>query len=133
MKWSISIIRKLTFPSLFASKASLAQVLNLRRLGSVVRMSVSRWLVSSFSLRMNPTDGYKRQALRAAGIFSVLFILAFALMVIPKGGILRGEDGSILNGPFIAGLVPILIFYFVLVGVVYGVVAGTLKLSLIHI
>ncbi len=69
------------------------------------------------------------KALRAAGIFSVLFILAFALMVIPRGGILRGEDGSILNGPFIAGLVPILIFYFILVGVVYGVVAGTLKNS----
>ena len=69
------------------------------------------------------------KALRAAGIFSVLFILAFALMVIPRSGILRGEDGSILNGPFIAGLVPILIFYFILVGVVYGVVAGTLKNS----
>ncbi len=69
------------------------------------------------------------RALRAAGIFSLLFILAFALMVIPQGGILRGEDGSILNGPFIAGLVPILIFYFILVGVVYGVAAGTLKNS----
>lgn len=69
------------------------------------------------------------RALRAAGIFSLLFILAFALMVIPQSGILRGEDGSILNGPFIAGLVPILIFYFILVGVVYGVAAGTLKNS----
>lgn len=71
----------------------------------------------------------QKKALKAAGIFSLLFILAFALMVIPQGGILRAEDGSILNGPFITGLVPILIFYFILTGVVYGVVAGTLKSS----
>jgi aminobenzoyl-glutamate transport protein len=69
------------------------------------------------------------KGLRAAGIFSVLYILAFALMVIPSNGILRGEDGSILNGPFITGLVPILILYFILVGVVYGITAGTIKKS----
>ncbi len=42
---------------------------------------------------------------------------------------LRAEDGSILNGPFIKGLVPILMIYFILVGVVYGVKAGTIKNS----
>lgn len=69
------------------------------------------------------------KALRAAGIFSLIYILLFAVMVIPSGGILRAEDGSILNGPFITGLVPILMIYFILVGVVYGVVAGTVKKS----
>lgn len=43
------------------------------------------------------------KALRAAGIFSILYILLFAILVIPSGGILRAEDGSILNGPFIKG------------------------------
>ena len=69
------------------------------------------------------------KALRAAGIFSILYILLFAILVIPSGGILRAEDGSILNGPFIKGLVPILMIYFILVGVVYGVKAGTIKNS----
>lgn len=69
------------------------------------------------------------KGLRAAGIFSILYIVLFALMVIPSGGMLRGEDGSILNGPFITGLVPILILYFILVGVAYGIAAGTLKNS----
>lgn len=69
------------------------------------------------------------KALRAAGIFSILYIAAFAVMVIPSNGILRGEDGTVLNGPFITGLVPILILYFILVGVVYGIVAGTVKKS----
>ncbi len=74
-------------------------------------------------------DENQKKGLRAAGIFSLIFIAAFALMVIPKNGILRGEDGSILNGPFITGLVPILIIYFILAGVVYGVKAGTVKKS----
>ena len=69
------------------------------------------------------------KALRAAGIFSILYILLFAILVIPSGGILRAEDGSILNGPFIKGLVPILMIYFILVGVIYGVKAGTIKNS----
>ena len=69
------------------------------------------------------------KALRGAGIFSILYIVLFALMVIPSGGILRAEDGSILNGPFIKGLVPILMIYFILVGVVYGLIAGTIKKS----
>ncbi|MCD8370485.1 MAG: AbgT family transporter [Clostridiales bacterium] len=73
--------------------------------------------------------GAQSKALRNAGIFTVLYILLFAVMVIPANGILRGEDGSILNGPFIAGLVPVLILFFILVGVVYGITAGTIKNS----
>lgn len=71
----------------------------------------------------------KKKGLRAAGIFSLLYIIVFAVMVIPKNGILRGEDGSVLNGPFITGLVPILIIFFILVGLTYGIVAGTVKKS----
>lgn len=69
------------------------------------------------------------KALRAAGIFSIIYIALIAIMVIPSNGILRAEDGSILNGPFITGLVPILMIYFILVGVVYGLKAGTIQQS----
>ncbi len=67
------------------------------------------------------------KGLRAAGIFSILYVLLFAVLTIPSNGMMRGEDGSILNGTLIKGLVPILIIYFILVGVVYGKAAGTLK------
>ncbi len=67
------------------------------------------------------------KGLRAAGIFTLLYIVFFAALTIPSNGIMRGPDGGVLNGTLITGLVPILIIYFVLVGVVYGKVAGTLK------
>lgn len=69
------------------------------------------------------------KGLKAAGIFSIIYIVLLMVMVIPSNGILRGEDGTILNGPFITGLVAILILYFILVGIVYGKAAGTLKNS----
>lgn len=71
----------------------------------------------------------QRKGLRAAGIFSLAYIALLAVLVIPSNGILRGEDGSILNGPFITGLVPILIIYFILVGLLYGKVTGKIKSS----
>ena len=51
------------------------------------------------------------------------------MCLVPKNGLLRGENGSILESPFINGLVPILIVYFILVGVVYGKTVGTSKSS----
>ena len=67
------------------------------------------------------------KGLKAAGIFTLLYIALFAALTIPKNGMMRGEDGTVLNGTLITGLVPILIIYFILVGVVYGKAAGTLK------
>ena len=71
----------------------------------------------------------QRKGLRAAGIFTIVFIVLLAIMVVPSNGILRGEDGSVLNGPFITGLVPILIIFFILLGIIYGIKAGTVKKS----
>lgn len=83
----------------------------------------------SISMESGEITEVQRKALKAAGIFSILFLALLAVLVIPSGGLLRGADGSILNGPFITGLVSILIIYFILVGVVYGVKAGTVKNS----
>ena len=69
----------------------------------------------------------QHKGLGAAGIFTILYIALFAVLTVPSNGILRGEDGTVMNGPLISGLVPVLIVYFILVGVVYGVKAGTLK------
>jgi aminobenzoyl-glutamate transport protein len=69
----------------------------------------------------------EKKGLRNAGIFSIVFIGLILVGLIPSNGILRGEDGSVLNGPFITGLVPFLILYFILVGIVYGKTVGTFK------
>lgn len=69
----------------------------------------------------------ERKGLRNAGIFSVIYIGFILLGTIPKNGFLRGADGTVLNGPFITGLVGFLIIYFIFVGIVYGKTVGTFK------
>lgn len=69
----------------------------------------------------------ERKGLRNAGIFSLAFIAVILVGLIPGNGFLRGDDGAVLSGPFMTGLVPFLIVYFILVGVVYGFTVGTFK------
>ncbi len=69
----------------------------------------------------------EKKGLRNAGIFSLIFIAIILIGLIPKNGILRSVDGSILEGPFVTGLVPFLVVYFIFVGVVYGKTVGTFK------
>ncbi len=69
----------------------------------------------------------EKKGLRNAGIFSVIYIAIILIGLIPKNGFLRDAEGSVLNGPFIAGLVGFLILYFVLVGIVYGKTVGAFK------
>ena len=49
---------------------------------------------------------------------SIAYIALLAILTVPKNGFFRGEDGSVLNGPLITGLVAILIIYFILVGII---------------
>lgn len=69
----------------------------------------------------------EKKGLRNAGIFSVIYIGIILIGTIPANGFLRGADGTVLNGPFISGLVGFLIVYFILVGVVYGKTVGVFK------
>lgn len=69
----------------------------------------------------------EKKGLRNAGIFTLVFLAVILIGLIPADGILRGDDGSIINGPFVTGLVPFLLAYFVLVGVVYGFTVGSFK------
>ena len=69
----------------------------------------------------------EKKGLRNAGIFSLVFIAIILIGLIPKNGFLRSAEGSVLDGPFITGLVGFLIVYFILVGVVYGKTVGAFK------
>lgn len=71
--------------------------------------------------------GVEKKGLRNAGIFSLIYIGIILLGTIPKTGFLRDAKGSVVNGPFITGLVGFLILYFILVGVVYGKTVGAFK------
>ena len=69
----------------------------------------------------------EKKGLRNAGTFTLVFIVLILIGLVPSNGILRGDDGSIINGPFVTGLVPFLLAFFIFVGIVYGFTVHTFK------
>jgi aminobenzoyl-glutamate transport protein len=47
--------------------------------------------------------------------------------LLPEDGFLRGADGDVLHSPFMEGIVAVIFITAAVVGIVYGLVAGTLK------
>ncbi len=57
-----------------------------------------------------------RNALIAAGIYIVLV----SLLIVPSNGLLRGEDGGVLQSPFLSNIVPLILVLFIVLAVSYG-------------
>ena len=54
--------------------------------------------------------------------------LLLALSVVPEGGVLRNpETGDVLRSPFLRGIVALIFVFFLVPGVVYGKIVGTIN------
>lgn len=71
----------------------------------------------------------ENRALLVATLAGAAFIALIAAVVIPEGSPLRGENGNLIKSPFLQSIVPLTLFLFILIGVVYGVMAGKIKSS----
>ncbi|WP_447529773.1 AbgT family transporter [Vreelandella sp. TE19] len=74
-----------------------------------------------------PLSGLERRALRYTGLTALAYVAAILLLVLPASSGLRNPDGGLLPSPFMNGLVPLIMLFFILCGVVYGVMVGTIK------
>lgn len=71
------------------------------------------------------------RALRTTMLVSVLFVAVFAILTLPTGAPLRDPElGTLVPSAFLRGLVTILVLYFVVCAVTFGITSGKLsKLS----
>jgi aminobenzoyl-glutamate transport protein len=76
----------------------------------------------------------EKRGLRAAGIATLVIAAVLAILVLPSSGLLRnpeavaaGQPYYLQIQPFLASIVPILMVSFLVLGVVYGVAAGTIR------
>ncbi|MEK4129655.1 AbgT family transporter [Solibacillus sp. FSL W8-0474] len=67
------------------------------------------------------------KALIWATVSALIYIAILLVTVLPENGILRGENGAFLQSPFMSGIVPLMLFLFLIPGIVYGMVVGTIK------
>jgi len=73
----------------------------------------------------NELTDKERKALRWAGVSVLIFCAIIAFLILPKNAILR-VDGTLKQWTH-DGLVPTLMMFFLVPGIVYGKVAGTIK------
>lgn len=92
----------------------------------IIEPRLGKYTGSEVDSARDATD-IEKKGLRNAGIFSLVFLAIVLVGLIPAHGFLRSPEGSVLAGPFITGLVPFLLLYFVLVGIVYGFTVGSFK------
>ncbi|MGD2034750.1 MAG: AbgT family transporter [Bacteroidales bacterium] len=69
----------------------------------------------------------EKKALRAAGFTMLILILLTLAGLIPKNGVLRGENNGLLNSPLITGVVAYIFLIGAICGAVYGLVSGKFK------
>lgn len=70
----------------------------------------------------------ERKGLMFSGIAVVITTLLLALLVVPESGALRGE-GDFVASPFLTHLVPVMLIWFLVPGLVYGIVTKNIKSS----
>jgi aminobenzoyl-glutamate transport protein len=77
---------------------------------------------------MEPLTPRERAGLFWAGISVVAIVALLALGVVPEWGVLRNpETGDLLDSPFLRGMVALIFVFFLVPGIVFGRVAGTMR------
>ncbi len=67
-------------------------------------------------------------ALKNTGKAALVFLAILAIAVLPKNAILRNaKTGGLIPSPFLNGIIPILMLFFITIGVAYGKTVGTIK------
>jgi aminobenzoyl-glutamate transport protein len=76
----------------------------------------------------------ERRGLRAAGVAALAIVVVLAVLVVPSSGLLRNPEAVAAGAPyylqiqpFLASIVPILMLTFLVLGVAYGLAAGTIR------
>ncbi len=69
----------------------------------------------------------EKKGLRNAGIATLIYWGIIVAILIPQNSPFRGEDGDIIESPFMDGIVPFLLFWFIIAGVSYGITVGAIK------
>ncbi|KOS64764.1 AbgT family transporter [Lysinibacillus agricola] len=77
---------------------------------------------------LEPLTPLEMRGLRWAAIVAIIYSAIIAYTVIPSNGLLRDpETGGFLNSPFMTGIVPIMLFFFLLPALAYGIAAKEVK------
>ncbi|OHO54131.1 transporter [Corynebacterium sp. HMSC035E02] len=67
------------------------------------------------------------RALLFSSVLGTAYIVLIAVVVLLPDSPLRGENGAIIDSPFMSGIIPIILGFFMLLGTSYGILMGKIK------
>ena len=76
-----------------------------------------------------PVKPIEKRALRNAAFAAVAYVGLLLLVLFLPESPLRGEDGSIIPSPFLAGIVPIIMMFFITTAITYGITTKKIESS----
>lgn len=76
-----------------------------------------------------PTKPIEKRALWNAAIAAIVYIGLLLLIIFLPGSPLRNEEGGMIPSPFLAGIVPIIMLFFITTAVTYGVTTKKIENS----
>ncbi|MFM1873835.1 MAG: hypothetical protein RL398_3257 [Planctomycetota bacterium] len=77
---------------------------------------------------LRPLDAAERRGLRAAGLTTIAAVAWLLWGTIPADGFLRDPaTGDLLKSPLMSGIVALIFFFSAVVGLAYGIAAGTIR------
>jgi len=76
-----------------------------------------------------PTKPIEKRGLRNAGIAAIGYIGLLLLILFSPDSPLRNEDGRMIPSPFLDGIVPIIMLFFITVGIAYGITTKKIENS----
>ncbi|GAB4461409.1 MAG: AbgT family transporter [Bacteroidales bacterium] len=100
--------------------------------GTLVTEKIVEPRLGNYSGEVEPEKVEKLTSTEKRGLkFSLLSLVVIVIIlligVLPKNGILRGDDGSILNSPLIDGVISLIFLVATVLGAVYGFTVGKFK------
>lgn len=78
--------------------------------------------------KVEPLTPLENKGLRWAGIWTLVYVAILLVLVVPESGWLRNpETNEFINSPFMTAIVPILLVFFLIPGLAYGIVTKSIK------
>lgn len=94
----------------------------------IVEPRLKKYQGTAEKIPVNDITDTEKKGLKWAGISLLLIIIALAFTVIPENGLFRNPDtNAILHSPFFDGIITGILVFFLVPGLVYGVIVKSIK------
>ncbi len=93
----------------------------------IVEPRLGKYNGSEPSIELEQLTIPEKKGLVWAGISMVITLVVFAVLTIPENGLLRHPGQGILHSAFFNGLIVVIMLFFLIPGLVYGIVVGVTK------